>query len=123
MTKNTIFDDIFHTMVQKMPQLLISVVNEIFHTDYTEDEVLTQLRVRMVEYDFAIALEQIKKIGRIYEMDFPHSCVLYLRCSKVTPDRLEVKVNLPNGDFFIYETKVIKVQNYTRKANLIFERG
>ena len=149
MIKNTVFDDVFRTMVQKMPQLLIPLVNEVFHTDYKKEEELLQLRneyeeklgkivsdsivaignktyhiecqsvddttmtVRMVEYDFAIALEGARKNGRIYEVDFPNSCVLYLRCSKATPERLEVKVNFPNGDSFVYESKVIKVQNYT----------
>ena len=42
-----------------------------------------------------------------YEMDFPESCVQYLRCSSTTPDKLHVKVNLPSGDTFIYEVKVV----------------
>lgn len=153
---NTIFDDVFRTMVQKIPQLLIPLINEVFHTDYSENESFKQLRneyeeendkiitdsiiiirnktyhiecqsvddttmaVRMVEYDFAIALEQATKTGRIYEMDFPESCVLYLRCSSATPDKLEVKVNLPSGDSFIYEAKVVKVQNYTK--DVIFRK-
>ena len=153
---NTIFDDVFRTMVQKMPQLLIPLINEVFHTDYSENENFRQLRneyeedggkiitdsiivirnktyhiecqsvddttmeVRMVEYDFAIALEQATKTGRMYEMDFLESCVLYLRCSSATPDKLEVKVNLPSGDSFIYEAKVVKVQNYTK--DVIFQK-
>lgn len=153
---NTIFDDVFRTMVQKMPKLLIPLINEVFHTDYSENESFKQLRneyeedggkiitdsiivirnktyhiecqsvddttmaVRMVEYDFAIALEQATKHGRMYEMNFPESCVLYLRCSSATPDKLEVKVNLPSGDSFIYEAKVVKVQNYTK--DVIFQK-
>ena len=31
---NTIFDDVFRTMIQKMPKLLIPVINEAFGTDY-----------------------------------------------------------------------------------------
>ena len=46
------------------------------------------MAIRMVEYDFSIALEQAqKKSGRKYEIDFPASCVLYLRCGERTPDR------------------------------------
>lgn len=157
---NTIFDDVFRTMVQKMPQLLIPLINEVFQTDYSEHEEFKQLRneheeefgkiitdsiilirnktyhiecqsvddttmaIRMVEYDFAIALEQATKSGRMYEMDFPESCVLYLRCSNATPDELNVKVNLPNGESFIYGAKVVKLQNYTKddifRKNLLF---
>ena len=157
---NTIFDDVFRTMVQKMPQLLIPLINEVFQTDYSQHEKFKQLRneheeefgkiitdsiilirnktyhiecqsvddttmaIRMVEYDFAIALEQVSKSGRIYEMNFPESCVLYLRCSNATPDELNVKVNLPNGESFLYIAKVVKLQNYTKddifRKNLLF---
>lgn len=29
---STIFDDVFRTIAQKMPQLLIPLINEVFHT-------------------------------------------------------------------------------------------
>ena len=32
MENNTIFDDVFRTMLEKMPQLVIPVINEVFHT-------------------------------------------------------------------------------------------
>ncbi len=32
--------------------------------------------VRMIEYDFAIALEEAIRNGTPYEMNFPESCVL-----------------------------------------------
>ena len=147
---DTIFDDVFRTMVQKMPELLIPVINEVFKTNYTENDYFSQLRneheeqfgkvitdsiiqiggklyhiecqsvedftmvIRMIEYDFAIALEQTLKGGRPYEIEFPHSCVLYLRHSKSTPDQLEMKLNLPNGSSFRYQTPVIKVQKYAK---------
>lgn len=31
MENNTIFDDVFRTMLEKMPQLVIPVINEVFH--------------------------------------------------------------------------------------------
>ena len=49
------------------------------------------------------------------EMTFPGSCVLYLRHTKRTPDLLEMKVNLPDGQSFRYKVPVIKVQDYTRE--------
>lgn len=147
---STIFDDVFRTMVQKMPMLLIPLINEVFHTDYSEDEAFEQLRnehteafgkvitdsiiyirgktyhiecqsnddatmaIRMIEYDFAIAIEQAVKNGRTYEVDFPDSCVLYLRDTFTTPDVLNVKVKFPNGQYCNYEAKVIKLQNYSK---------
>ena len=41
---NTIFDDVFRTMVQKMPKLLIPLINEVFCTDYSENESFRQIR-------------------------------------------------------------------------------
>ena len=35
---STIFDDVFRTIAQKMPQLLIPLINEVFHTSYSEAE-------------------------------------------------------------------------------------
>lgn len=35
---STIFDDVFRTIAQKMPQLLIPLINEVFQTHYNEDE-------------------------------------------------------------------------------------
>lgn len=96
---NTIFDDVFRTMVQKMPQLMIPVINEVFQTNYGSCDLFSQLRneheeqfgkvitdsiiqiggklyhiecqsvadstmvIRMIEYDFAIALEQTLQKG------------------------------------------------------------
>ena len=34
---NTIFDDVFRTMLSKMPSLIIPLINDIFHTDYPPD--------------------------------------------------------------------------------------
>ncbi len=148
---NTIFDDVFHTMAQKMPFLLIPLINEVFKTDYLETEKFVQYRnehqevfgkvitdsiiairnktyhiecqsnedytmaLRMVEYDFAIALEQAVKKGHFYEMDFPSSCVLYLRTKSNTPETLAIKVNFPNGNSCVYETPIIKVSNYSKE--------
>lgn len=34
MVYNTIFDDVFRTIVEKMPQLVIPLLNEVFGTAY-----------------------------------------------------------------------------------------
>ncbi len=150
MADNTIFDDVFRTMLEKMPVLIIPVINEVFHTSYSKNEEIVQYRnehhlpsggistdsyfrisdklyhlecqstadssmsIRMIEYDFSIALEGASKTGDMYEMNFPHSCVVYLRHNSHTPDHLKVKVNLPDENFFIYQIPTLKVQEYTR---------
>ena len=38
---NTIFDDVFRTMIEKMPYLAVPLINEIFHTSYPKDVKIT----------------------------------------------------------------------------------
>ena len=74
----------------------------------------------MLEYDFSIALEEAVKGGKPYVMRFPAACVLYLRHTIRTPDRLEVRVSVPQGKSFIYTVPVVKVQEYTKEE--IFQK-
>lgn len=156
MANNTIFDDVFRTMMEKMTYLMIPLINEVFHTSYTEDVEIVQLRneqqledgeiitdarlkignkvyhiecqstddvtmaIRMIEYDFVIALENGEKIGRKYRIEFPKSCVLYLRYGKNTPDFLEVEMVLPDGKLCEYKVPTVKAGDYTK--DVIFEK-
>ena len=43
-TNNTIFDDVFRTMLEKMPDLAVPLINEIFGTSYPEDIKIIQRR-------------------------------------------------------------------------------
>ena len=149
MADNTIFDSAFRTIVQKMPELVIPLINEAFGRDYPDDEPFEQLRnehmepggkietdsifkvrgflyhiecqstedstmaVRMVEYDFAIALEEAARSDGRYVVRFPESCVLYLRHAKGTPDALRVQVVMPSGQSVDYESRIVKAQRYS----------
>ena len=153
----TIFDDVFRTMVEKLPYLAVPLINEVFETSYPENVEITQLRnehqqengeiitdcclkigrklyhiecqsiddttmaIRMIEYDFAIAIENAQKINRRYRIDFPRSCVIYLRSNKNTPDSLEVEVIFPDGKMHLYEIPTVKMENYTKDS--IFEKN
>lgn len=156
MNDNTIFDDVFRTMVEKMTYLVIPLINEVFHTAYPENIKIVQLHnehqledgeiitdsclrigdklyhiecqslddttmaVRMIEYDFAIALEHRKKIDGKYYVEFPRSCVLYLRSGRKTPDFLEVKLILPDRQVCEYRVPTVKMEHYTKDS--IFEK-
>ena len=150
---NTIFDDVFRTMIEKMPYLAVPLINEVFHTSYPQDVPIIQLRnehrqengeiitdsclkigdklyhiecqstddttmaIRMIEYDFSIAVEN----GRRYRMDFPRSCVLYLRSGNNTPDFLGVEMALADGNIVLYQISTIKLETYTKDS--IFEKN
>ena len=68
----------------------------------------------MIEYDFHIALEEaLEGDKKPCEINFPASCVVMLRHNSKTPDTIDIKVNLPDGESFIYKTKVVKAQSYS----------
>lgn len=155
LSDNTIFDSVFKTMVIKIPELVIPVINEVFNTDYSEDVKLEQLRneqynkdgkiitdsifkimstiyhiecqrrkdsrmvIRMIEYDFSIALSSIENDNGEYIMNMPKSCVIYLD-TKDVEDELKIKVVTSDGYSFPYVSKVVKVQDYSKDE--IFEK-
>lgn len=83
--------------------------DKIYHVE-CQSTPDTDMVVRMIEYDFSIALEETLANGRPYHMDFPASCVLFLRHNSNTPDVLSIDVNLPDGKSFEYKVKVLKAQ-------------
>lgn len=150
LTYNTPYDDIWRTIVDRMPHLLIPLVNEVFKESYPESEPVTPLQnehmdsaadkiisdsyirirdkyyhlecqsspdgtmaIRMIEYDFLIAIKHAEKDEMEYTINYPHSCVIYLRHKETTPDLLTVHVNFPYGNAISYKTPIIKTRNYT----------
>ena len=81
----------------------------------------TTMAIRMIEYDFAIAIENVQKEGRRYRMELPRSCVLYLRSGSNTPDFLEVEIVLYDESVLLYRVPTIKLETYTKDK--IFEKG
>lgn len=81
----------------------------------------TTMAIRMIEYDFAIAVENAEKQGQRYRIEFPRSCVLFLRSSGNTPDYLEADVIFPDGKTHVYSIPAIKMADYTKDH--IFEKN
>lgn len=81
----------------------------------------TTMAIRMIEYDVAIAVENAEKQGRRYRIEFPRSCVLFLRSSGNTPDYLEADVIFPDGKTHVYSIPAIKMADYTKDH--IFEKN
>ena len=154
--QSTIFDDVFRTIAQKMPQLLIPLINEVFHTSYSEDERFEQLRnehyekygtiitdsiirirnhiyhlecqsskdetmvIRMFEYDVSIALELASSKNDIQEIEFPQSCVLYIRNHRSLPDYHEATIKFADGQTVCYRVPIVQAQKNT--VHNIFEK-
>ena len=75
---------------------------------------------RLFEYDTQIALDDGAVDGGILTVTFPHTAVLYLRCSASTPDKLKTRMVTPGGEV-TYDIPVIKTQQYT--IDEIFDKG
>ena len=152
----SIFDDVYRTIISRMPQFIIPVINDAFGTRYPMDIEFEQLKnefytkngkivsdsiflikghiyhiecqsnpdntmaIRMFEYGMEIALERARKKKDYLHVDLPESAVIYLRHTKNTPDTLTVEVNSPHGQTMTYESRVIKVQDYTK--DVIFRK-
>lgn len=155
MSNNTIFDDVFRTMLQKMPQMAILLINEVFGKDYPENIKLKQGRnefytkdgkvitdshfqieekiyhlecqstkdatmmFRMIEYDFAVALESVGQENETSRIYFLHSCVLYLRDTQ-GPEEMKLELLMPDGQSVEYKVPVIYQQRYTKE--IIFQK-
>ena len=61
---NTIFDDVFRTMIEKMPYLAVPLIKEVFHTSYPEDVKITQLRNEHQQEDGEIITDSCLLIGK-----------------------------------------------------------
>ena len=102
----------------------IRVCDKLYHIECQSNDDGTMV-LRMVEYDFFIALEHAEKSeDGIYEMHFPSSSVLYLRHSDKTPDNQLMRIVFPNGKSVDYEVPIVKVQDISCekiiKKNLYF---
>ena len=71
--------------------------------------------IRMFEYDFSIALELAEKNNGVFEIEFPQSCVLYIRNHREhsLPEYHEAIVKFADGQQILYRVPILRVQNYT----------
>ena len=98
---------------------IFRIGDKLYHIELqsTEDKTMA---IRMMEYDFAIAVSKVRKSGDLYEIDFPESCVIYLRNNANRPKKHLVRVSFPNRKQVTYESRIINVQDYS--SDEIFEK-
>ena len=67
---NTIFDDVFRTMIEKMPYMAVPLINEVFHTSYPQDVPIVQLRNEHQQENGEIITDSCLKIGgKLYHIE------------------------------------------------------
>ena len=77
--------------------------------------------LRMVEYDFMIALVDSHRRGDTERIRFPRSCVIYLRTTETMPDEETLEIEMPDGQIILYRIPVVKLRDYTIEE--IFEKN
>ena len=153
---STIFDDVFRTIQERLPHLLIPLVNEVFHTSYSQEMVVERLpdeyqklvskvvadscskigeqvyhfecqstkdgnmMIRMIEYDFMIALMEAKWRKK-KRLKFPKSSIIYLRSAKNDVFEEVLEVELADGQVITYRVPVLRLRDYSIEE--IFEKN
>jgi len=77
--------------------------------------------LRMVEYDFMIALVDSRRRDDTERIRFPRSCVIYLRTTATMPDEEMLEIEMPDGQVILYRVPVLKLRDYT--IDEIFEKN
>lgn len=148
---HNIFDSVFRTIIEYLPELVIPLINEIFKTSYPQDAPIDvrknehytwggnfitdlffqlddrifhvecqssadgRMIIRVMEYAMSIALENaVQNEDGSFTMKFPGSCVVYLRSTNKTPDKMVMHVAFPNGEDVAVDVPLLKVKEYTK---------
>ena len=77
--------------------------------------------LRMVEYDFMIALSGSRQQKDKKKMIFSRSCIIYLRSTKNTLTEEVLEMELPDGQEISYRVPVLKLKDYS--IDEIFEKN
>ena len=89
-----------------------------FECEITYNGLIT---IRMFEYDISIALEHASFAEHaVWEIEFPQSCVLYIRNHRSLPDFHEAIVKFADGQKVRYRIPIIQAKKYT--VDRIFEK-
>lgn len=79
----------------------------------------SRMLIRLFEYDAQIALDGGEVVDEKLTVSFPHSAVLYLRCSKKTPGKYVYVIETPGGTV-TYDVPVLRLPAYSLEE--IFDR-
>lgn len=109
--------------IKRVTDSCIKLRDRLYHIE-CESNPKSGIEIRMIEYDFHIALSHWEREDDKAILRFPESAVLFLRHNDNSPDRLKVKLIMPDGAIAHYTVPVVKVQNYSKEQifdkNLLF---
>ena len=70
------------------------------------------MQIRMIEYDFHIALGNAERKDGVYRMKFPEFCVFHIRRKWLRNKTLNVEIEFPDGAKVMYKAKAIPTLSY-----------
>lgn len=89
-----------------------------YHVE-TQSKPDSSMLIRMFEYGTQIALEDAELLETELKVEMPKAAVIYLRCTKNTPDTLKTTIGTPDGAI-TYDVPILKLKNYSIEK--IFEK-
>ena len=98
----------------------IRIRDKLYHIE-CQSRVDSFMEIRMIEYDFLIALSDVEEYTNRHVINFPESAVIYLRYNHNTPDEFRIILNLPGGNKAEYAIPVVKVLKYSKEE--LFDRN
>lgn len=98
------FDRTFRTMAEKMPELLIPLINEVFGTDYQLDEKVVQLRNEHQKNKDSITTDSFIRI---------RNTMYHIECQSVNDNMMAIRM-------FEYDA-MIAIENAVAKEKGIFK--
>ncbi|MCD8156225.1 MAG: hypothetical protein LUD53_02005, partial [Clostridiales bacterium] len=88
----------------------------LFECQSTPDN---SMLVRILEYATQAALDENEIVADTLRVEIPNCAVLFLRCTKNTPDEMHLEIAAPKGTLVI-DVPVMKAQRYSLEE--IFEK-
>ena len=123
MANNTIFDNVFRTMLEKMPELVVPLINEVFGTNYPADIAVEQQRnEHQTKNGEKITDSRLKIADKIYHIECQSTGDAEMVIRMIEYDfavSLETK-QIENGRYKIYFTHscVLYLRGKGRKDTL-----
>lgn len=98
---------------------LFKIDQKLYHLECQSKKDVRMI-IRMFEYDVAIAIENASESNGLTEINFPDSCVVYIRNHTSIGKEHFMIVNFPDGQQIKYAVPVRKVSDYS--VDEIFEK-
>lgn len=118
----------YHSLEGKViNDAMLRIREKIYHIECqsTRDGLMV---IRMVEYDFKIALEETRNIlmdelkkkpgersKEPLSFQFPQSCMVCVRSEIVKEEALKLQIVMPGGQKVLYEVPVVQAQSFTKE--------